>query len=322
MLSRNLFYDIVKGYAIFLVVLGHVIQCFMPECEKNSIYLFIYSFHMPLFMAVSGYFFLNSVDKVDTITFLKNKFRHLMLPSLTIGAINCLIIGGGKLLIDSSVDVLYLAYLFFTGLWFLNVLFFLSVVGCLFRKFLRNKMYLGWILLMGVLYFCPGVCLVNEIKYLSPFFVGAIALRRLNWENIPIWMTVISVICFCILFTKFDFSMSMYRMSDETLTYNYLYETVFRLLIGAFGCIVALSICIFIPSAGYLGKGLMYIGVMTLPIYVLHQEMLMWNIIVGIQICHIVPILFITILIVLLSIMVYKIMKKSLIVALLLFGEI
>jgi len=70
-ISRDEFYDIIKGYAIFLVVLGHVIQNFGLDWQSNGLELFIYSFHMPLFMAVSGHFFISSVDKKSTKEFLK-----------------------------------------------------------------------------------------------------------------------------------------------------------------------------------------------------------------------------------------------------------
>ena len=94
-IMRNPFFDILKGYAIFLVVLGHVIQCFYPNWERNVLELFICSFHMPLFIAVSGYFFLNSVKRKTPCDFFKSKFQHLMIPSLTIGTINAVLYGGG-----------------------------------------------------------------------------------------------------------------------------------------------------------------------------------------------------------------------------------
>ena len=35
--DRLLFYDILKAYAIFLVVLGHVIQTFNPEWKTDNV---------------------------------------------------------------------------------------------------------------------------------------------------------------------------------------------------------------------------------------------------------------------------------------------
>lgn len=54
---RLLWADSLKGWLMLLVILGHAIQTVMPEaCYQNHIWNLIYSFHMPAFMAVSGYF--------------------------------------------------------------------------------------------------------------------------------------------------------------------------------------------------------------------------------------------------------------------------
>lgn len=54
-ISRNRisYIDQLKGIAIFLVVLGHVIE--HNAGRDNFLWTLIYSFHMPLFMFVSGY---------------------------------------------------------------------------------------------------------------------------------------------------------------------------------------------------------------------------------------------------------------------------
>lgn len=48
--------DNVKGIAILLVVLGHVIQfMYCPSnFDQNPVFRVIYSFHMPLFFILSG----------------------------------------------------------------------------------------------------------------------------------------------------------------------------------------------------------------------------------------------------------------------------
>jgi len=61
--KRLIWADSLKGVLIILVVLGHAIQYTIGnECYENRLWNIIYSFHMPAFMAVSGYlaFRLNS----------------------------------------------------------------------------------------------------------------------------------------------------------------------------------------------------------------------------------------------------------------------
>ncbi len=49
--------DSLKGWLMILVIIGHAIQTVVGgECNENHLWNIIYSFHMPAFMAVSGWF--------------------------------------------------------------------------------------------------------------------------------------------------------------------------------------------------------------------------------------------------------------------------
>lgn len=73
-------FDVIKLFAIFLVLWGHSIQCLLSSNYYDEpVYRTIYSFHMPLFMMISGYFSLSSL-KLPPLEFLKKKFVQLILP--------------------------------------------------------------------------------------------------------------------------------------------------------------------------------------------------------------------------------------------------
>lgn len=56
--ERLLWADSLKGWLILLVILGHAIQSVLRvDCYSNHLWNIIYSFHMPAFMAVSGWLF-------------------------------------------------------------------------------------------------------------------------------------------------------------------------------------------------------------------------------------------------------------------------
>ena len=56
MTKRLVWADSLKGMLIALVVLGHAIQEALRDgCFDNHFWNYIYSFHMPAFMALSGY---------------------------------------------------------------------------------------------------------------------------------------------------------------------------------------------------------------------------------------------------------------------------
>lgn len=48
-MNRELFIDGLKGFAILLVILGHVLQYNYGGLESSIAYRMISSFHMPLF---------------------------------------------------------------------------------------------------------------------------------------------------------------------------------------------------------------------------------------------------------------------------------
>ncbi|MHC1749295.1 MAG: acyltransferase family protein [Cellulosilyticaceae bacterium] len=70
---RNFLFDNLKGILIFLVVFGHSLEMIKEQhILLKTIYIFIYMFHMPAFVFVSGYFSKN-VDKCRNSAF-KNFF--------------------------------------------------------------------------------------------------------------------------------------------------------------------------------------------------------------------------------------------------------
>ena len=88
--------DALKGLAIILVVMGHVLSSFYADPyqiyatgPRSSMMLFriIYSFHMPLFMFLSGYVTLRLHDwSIQTCAMtLWKRFRALVIPFFTVG---------------------------------------------------------------------------------------------------------------------------------------------------------------------------------------------------------------------------------------------
>ena len=53
--ERDYRFDNIKCIMIFFVVLGHFLELFSGNISK-AIYIFIYTFHMPVFIFITGYF--------------------------------------------------------------------------------------------------------------------------------------------------------------------------------------------------------------------------------------------------------------------------
>ena len=70
--------DLFKGLLIFLVIIGHLLQGKMDEAIWRTI---IYSFHMPLFIGISGFLF--NVDKlvgINLIALIKKYLFRIIIP--------------------------------------------------------------------------------------------------------------------------------------------------------------------------------------------------------------------------------------------------
>lgn len=57
MLNRNIALDAIKGLCITLMVFGHIAYIGVASEVLNSVKTFIYTFHMPIFLILSGFFF-------------------------------------------------------------------------------------------------------------------------------------------------------------------------------------------------------------------------------------------------------------------------
>ncbi|HEY7485433.1 MAG TPA: acyltransferase family protein [Streptosporangiaceae bacterium] len=68
---RDPFFDNAKYLAIVLVIFGHAIEPVRDNSAAHALYLFVYSFHMPVFIIITGYFSRN-------FTFSSGKARKLI----------------------------------------------------------------------------------------------------------------------------------------------------------------------------------------------------------------------------------------------------
>ena len=78
---RNAYLDNVKVVLLFLVVFAHILERFLEVKLYNSLYVIIYSFHMPLFIFISGYLSKNT-DRCR-----QNAFSDFFIPYIIFNTI-------------------------------------------------------------------------------------------------------------------------------------------------------------------------------------------------------------------------------------------
>lgn len=209
-----------------------------------------------------------------------------------------------------------------TGLWFLVVLFILTMIGkFLFDKYDGIKHYLAWLVIWCLFYALPDVWIFNEVEYLLPFFVGGIFCRNINLQKTKWIGTAISFCVFIVCLHYFSFDKAMYNMGDNIFSKQYIEDTLLRLACGWSG--IALSLYMVRALLGWF-KNINWIakvGMMTLPIYVLHQKIIMANRILKIQSDNILVEIVIAIVVMVLTIVIYNVLHKNKFIAFALFGE-
>lgn len=83
---RNPLFDMLKGVAIYLVVMGHV-MIFGMHCDDNYIpFRIVGAVHMPLFFFISGWFSYKFAEgKLEAPRLLK-RFNQLIIPTVIVGS--------------------------------------------------------------------------------------------------------------------------------------------------------------------------------------------------------------------------------------------
>lgn len=139
-------YDVVRVIATLLVVLGHcdmiashgfsVEQTLSTDLTSfvffnRTIRQWIYSFHMPCFMILSGALFATVKEKYSFKQFTANRIKRLLIPFLLCNVLYAFPIRYlcGYFADDSFIKALIKAIVALPGhLWFLWVLFVISIV--------------------------------------------------------------------------------------------------------------------------------------------------------------------------------------------------
>lgn len=152
-LKRESYFDNAKFILIFLVVFGHFLQTFIVDyAGVRVLYIYIYTFHMPAFVLISG-FFAKSFGKPG---YLKKTMKKLILPYVFFQLIYSIFYY--FLLSKDNLSIQFLDPEW--SLWFLLSLFFWNVMLFIFAKSSRGSRLaslfsldwlLGILILLGVI---------------------------------------------------------------------------------------------------------------------------------------------------------------------------
>ena len=259
MQNKNPTIDIARGIAIILVVYGHVIEHSMaPWSEdffQNPIFKIIYTFHMPLFVFISGYLMADSLNRHSIKEVLKSRCKSLFIPFVSLAVLGSIVMYFLNILFGNNtgrVDFLgQLAdqLLLKPSVWFLFTLFALSCL-LLFSKTLEKR--------AGVIIFAPIYLVLMVIPhndygalyYIKWFYLFYVAGYFLNKANITIPNASLKTIIFIVSLILFGWLIYDWNTND------YIYINKMNLLSGH--CVAGILRIMYRCVMGFLGISIIF----------------------------------------------------------------
>jgi fucose 4-O-acetylase-like acetyltransferase len=209
--DRDLSLDFAKGILITLVIIGHLVQYLIyrgtDDFWTSPYYKSIYMFHMPLFMAISGYVSSGAILRKPFIQGVGNRATQLLLPMLfwcaLIWTLKSAMIPPTTSLTDGLLD--FSKELIGTY-WFIWAAFISFILIRLFT--ISNRVSMWIISASAIAVACAPITLsiAPSLRYTYPFYcLGFLLAQPIGWQKIIIWerksifvvlLSITTFICF------------------------------------------------------------------------------------------------------------------------------
>ena len=192
---------VLQGFSMLLVVIGHITLTNVPRDPSTpsatGIETAIYTFHMPLFIFISGWlFFYTCIRKEKSYKdVLVSKLKRLAIPFLAFTLVTTLLKIAFPQLMHRVVDVeeIINTFVLFSSnplgeMWFLVVLFELMLLYPVYKFVLKSKTATVIALLAGVLLnrIVPSNLLyfqLYRVCYMLPFFIVGMMCCKYEWQK-------------------------------------------------------------------------------------------------------------------------------------------
>ena len=242
--------SIIKGIGIILVVLGHCIQCGsgvayleQEQFYENFVHKCICSFHMPLFMLISGYLFWNTTNKYTKEKIIWKRSINLLLPAFVWKTIDWVFLFFKE---KYTFKVWLFEYFkaFIKGYWFIWALLFCSVVVLIIKYAFKDRVTI-FILSIVICPFIPKFLNSSAILYVYPFYVIGYLFHRkkslqlTRKQEIELFTVVFS--CWVIL-------LIFYRRE------SYIYTSGINVFLSSLGILPQLAIDYYRWAIGFFGS--------------------------------------------------------------------
>lgn len=296
--------DRLKGVAGILTLFGHVIIMGNGEVFRETdlyfndkVFQLIYSFHMPLFMLISGFLFGRSVrlyDRKKTAEQIFDKAKKLIVPLLLFSVLDLILsisnwISAG---IQINIKIVALQYLilFVTERWFLWAVFWCFLFSLLWKNLLKENPFVLAALFL-IMFAVPDGLNLGAYKYMLPYFIIGNKLFEAYYDDsmrkraekfLNFKSFIPAVLLFTALLSGYGGDKTVYISGYKLIgkdIFNQLYIDAYRFLIGLSGSVVMGFLIYFISKSKLTEKFmdiLSHVGKYTMGIYLLSQYVVVY----------------------------------------------
>ena len=249
--ERELWVDYTKLFACFLVVIGHLLQGLNKaniSWNENLYYYinsYIYIFHMPLFMCLSGYLY-GKYTKINTkreyLQFVKKKLINLGVPYFIFYLAYVFI----NMMFSSSVnsqkgiqDILNIFTNPISPFWFLYTLFFIFLLIPIIEKIFKNNVkVLGTVFIVlhiVSIFFDTHIYAINTFLQYGIYFYLGVLLTKNTFKDIKIGKALINFIFFTAITIAYCVTVKNSFINNEI-------KNIIKFILAVYGIFASIAI--------------------------------------------------------------------------------
>lgn len=180
--DKRSYINFLRGVAIFLMLWGHCVQyCCDGQVDffEDVAFKMIYSFHMPLFMLISGYLFYASAMRRSLYELVEHRAKAMLYPILMCSLLNLLLTSGVVVLVRKGAGFTSLfGAVPMTSLWFLWSVLSCSVTLALATKVPVRPLLRAVLVIVGLGFVALFPCWEMNVWMYPYFVVGYLVARN------------------------------------------------------------------------------------------------------------------------------------------------
>lgn len=280
--NRILWIDAIKGFAIIAVIFGHVLLGFeqinaFPSSQKYIVFLnrWIYSWHMPLFMFVSGITF--QISSLKNFTPNYNKIRKQALNLALLFLLFCSLLSVLKVVfakyVNNPIDIhsllisIILPQTLMWYLWVLIIYYLAFPLLCSTDQF--NKLtFIILFLISSFAYYCYSVGWLNILCIKNLFYCSVFFYLGIYFFRIKKYLTkaIVAMAGAYLLIEILYLIALLVNSKNGCIEINIITDQINAL------AVIIVCVCFFqrLNNVSFITKAIAYLGENSLVIYLLH----------------------------------------------------